>query len=391
VTRLNADGTGLIYSTFIGGSAEEGFADFVYPENLRYMGVTLHGSGDFIVGGVTLSGDFPTTPGAYRRTTSGGRDAFVTRLNATGSALVYSTYLGGDVGDGALCVAVDGSGVVTAGGWTWSSNFPTTAGAYDRTFNSIPGSSNDGFVTRLNPDGSDLLYSTFIGGSSHEPVYELAVDDTGDVFMTGLSRSEDFPTTPDAFDSSLHGEIDAFLCHLSPDRNGEDDLVYSTLIGGSGQDGGQGLVLIDAVIPTIVFGGFSEPYGFPCTPGAYDMTLDGPWDGFVCRFGPSTVGIPEAAARHGVQSARLGPVSPNPNHGNVNYSVDLPHETTVQVHVFDIAGRKVQTLLDERLPAGLHGYSENLRAGEGHLAGGVYYLRMEANGVEESRKFILVR
>ena len=150
VTKLNASGSALAYSTFLGGTDQD---------NSR--GIAVDGMGRAYVTGFTDSSDFPTTTGAFDGTHNGDHDAFVTKLNASGSALVYSTFLGGEGGDGGSDIAVDGMGRAYVTGQALGAGYPTTPGAFDRTFN---GGFADAFVTKLNASGSALVYSTFLGG-----------------------------------------------------------------------------------------------------------------------------------------------------------------------------------------------------------------------------------
>ncbi len=163
--------------------------------------------------GDTNSPNYATTPGAYDRTiNSDARDAFVTKLNPTGSALVYSTFLGGDAYDTGADLLLDADGALTLTGHTYSANFPTTPGAYDR----VRGGSADAFVARFDPTGSFLLYSTFLGGT-HQAIdvgAAIAPAAGGTVSVAGYTHSADFPTTPGAFDRSYNGDVDAFLATL---------------------------------------------------------------------------------------------------------------------------------------------------------------------------------
>jgi hypothetical protein len=191
-----------VYSTFLGGSSSDGV-----------KGLALDAQGSAIVAGVTDSPDFPSTPGAFDTTYNGG-DAFVTKLSPTGSSLVYSTFLGGAGGDFATALAVDGQGSAIVGGGTGSLDFPITPGAFDTTYNG----NQDGFVTRLSPTGSSLIYSTFLGGSwgpgpsspfggGADWVNAVALDGQGAITVAGVTCSADFPTTPGAFDTSLNGFV----------------------------------------------------------------------------------------------------------------------------------------------------------------------------------------
>ncbi|MHC4320207.1 MAG: DUF7948 domain-containing protein, partial [Planctomycetota bacterium] len=285
VARFDPNETGLdqlVWSTFLGGSGNEGFPYAQGTFNVDQMAVVVNQLGVVTVSGGTSSADFPTTPGAYDTSYNGNSDGFVSRLSANGSTLVWSTYLGGSSGrEPGLGLAVDADGVVTTAGYTWSADFPTTPGAYDETHNA----SNDGFVARLDPSFSgldQLVYSTFVGGVSHDPILDIAVDSSGVVTAAGHTNSPNFPTTPYAYDESDNLELDGFLFRLSPDGNGADDLVYATYLGGSGVDGAPGLALQGP--DDVIVAGYTASGDFPVTPGAFDETHPGTQVGFVARL-----------------------------------------------------------------------------------------------------------
>jgi hypothetical protein len=203
---------GLEYSTFLGGSSTD-----------RGLAIALDSSGNAYVTGDTLSSDFPTTSGAYDTGWNSGRDVFVTKLNYTGSALSYSTFLGGSGHDRWIGgIAVDSSGSVYVVGSTKSSDFPTTTGAYDTSHN---GGNDDVFVAKISPAGSALSYSTFLGGSGGEVSYDIAVDLSGNVYVTGNTNSSDFPTTSGAYDTSYNDGQDVFVTKLY--MAGKADLIVS--------------------------------------------------------------------------------------------------------------------------------------------------------------------
>jgi hypothetical protein len=166
----------------------------------------------YVTGNTNGSWDFPTTAGAFD-TSSPGYDAFVTKLNATGSGLLYSTYLGGDGGDGANAIAVDASGAAYVTGFTFATNFPTTAGAFDTSFGSANNGGTDAFLTKLNASGSGLLYSTYLGGAGDDSGTGIALDASGAAYVTGNTSSADFPTT-NAYDTTRNGSQDAFVAKL---------------------------------------------------------------------------------------------------------------------------------------------------------------------------------
>jgi hypothetical protein len=176
----------------------------------------MDAAGNVTFTGSTVSNDFPTTAGAFDTSYNGGdylSDVFVTRLNPTGSALIYSTFLGGSDDDYGNCLALDALGNATFVGETRSKDFPITADAFDTSQNGDV----DVFVTRLNSAGSDLLYSTFFGGTSSEAAYSLALDSSGSATFTGTAYSLDFPITAGAYDTSQNGNWDVFISRLSLD------------------------------------------------------------------------------------------------------------------------------------------------------------------------------
>jgi len=204
VTKLNAAGSALVYSTYLSGSGGD-----------NGLGIAVDSAGSAYVTGVT-NGNFPTTPGAFQTTFSGGpNDAFVAKLNATGSALVYSTYLGGSGNEEGSSIAVDSVGSAYVTGATSSTDFPTTAGAFQMTFG---GGSGDAFVTKLNAAGSALLYSTYLGGNGLvlDTGSAIAVDSAGSAYVTGFTDSTNFPTTSGAFQTTFGGGVnDAFVAKIT--------------------------------------------------------------------------------------------------------------------------------------------------------------------------------
>ncbi len=281
IAKLSADGSSLTYATFLGGGINE-----------TGWGIAVDASGAAYVTGETDSNDFPTTPGAYDRSYSGSHDAFVAKLSADGGSLVYATYLGGWNPDRSYDIAVDASGAAYVTGNTGSSTFPTTAGAYDRSYN---GGGEDAFVTKLSADGSSLVYSTFLGGSvgantkgtpyGRDLGHSIAVDASGAAYVTGYTWSTDFPTTPGAFDRS-HNEdpggytaYDAFVTKLSADGS---SLVYSTYLGGGYWDEGFGIA-VDAGGAAYVTG-HTWSTNFPTTGGVYDESYNGNYDAFVTKL-----------------------------------------------------------------------------------------------------------
>jgi hypothetical protein len=283
VTKLNAAGSSLMYSTYLGGWRMD-----------HCHGIAVDSSGNSYVSGDTLSPDFPTTGGAYDQTYGGYVDVFVTKLNAAGSSLLYSTYLeGGTTSDYSTGIAVDSSGNAYVTGYTISSLFPTTAGAFNRT----NAGGDDAFVTKLNPSGSALIYSTFLGGSDVDMSQTIAVDSNGYAYVTGRTESPDFPTTDGAYNRTIGGDLlllDAFVTKLAPSGS---SLMYSTFLGGDYWDEGKGIAIDKN--GNVYVTGVTGSATFPTTPGAYDRTLSGEiWDVFVTKLSMETA--PGAASKIGL-------------------------------------------------------------------------------------------
>jgi len=268
VTKINPDGTSLIYSTYLGGS-----------NNDHSYGIGIDDHGNAFVTGYTLSDDFPTTTGAYDTTFNGGYvygDAFVTKIYPSGTSLGYSTYLGGSDEDSGNAIAVGEEGKVYITGYTDSDNFPTTAGAYDTTFNG-GAMLGDAFVTKINSIGTTLVYSTYLGGSGNESGNGIALDGGENAFVTGNTTSDDFPTSTAAYDDSHNGSQDVFVTNI---KSTGASLGYSTYIGGSDRDFGQGIAVIGS---TAYVTGYTESENFPTTSGAHDTSLGGQFDGFIAK------------------------------------------------------------------------------------------------------------
>lgn len=229
ISKLDPTGGGLLYSTLLG------------PGEIN--GMAVDNKGNAYLTGWTSSLDFPTTTGVFQPTMpplgAFMGEAFVTKLDAAGSTLVYSTFLGGTGGDHASSIAIDSSGNAYVGGETGSSDFPLTAGAFQSGKGNDAGTATlTGFVTKLNPSGTALGYSTYLGGSDDSVVLAIAVNTAGNAFVTGATNAIDFPITPGAFQPNNNAYTpdftswpsNAFVTELNPFGSG---LVYSTYLGGS--------------------------------------------------------------------------------------------------------------------------------------------------------------
>jgi hypothetical protein len=226
-------------------------------------GIAVDSSGAAYVTGSTNVGSF-ATPGAFQTSFQGGfNDAFVVKLNPAGSALVYSTYLGGSGDDEGNAIAVDALGSAYVAGSTISTNFPVTPGAFQISFQ---GGRSHGFVTKLSPAGDVLIYSTFLAGTGDaiEQCNGIAVDYAGNAYVTGSTNLVTFPITADGFRNSVASTSKAFASKLSA---AGDRLVYSTFLAGDIQEMGYG-VAVDSLGNAYVTG-YSVSANFPVTPGAF--------------------------------------------------------------------------------------------------------------------------
>jgi Beta-propeller repeat len=270
VAKLNESGTALEYSTFLWNFATYGFGD-----------IAVDAAGSAYVTGV--NDNIVTTPGAFDTEGPGqfeaADDAFVTKLSPNGGGLAYSTYLGGTSDDTSPSIDVGRDGTAHVSGFTRSPDFPTTEQAHDGT----PNGGVDGFATKLNPDGSALLYSTYLGGEGNDGLADIAVAPDGGSVLAGRTESESFPLTADAFQRSLSGQKDVVVVRLGPSGS----LEYSTLLGGVEQqstfDEFAAAVATDRDADAYV-AGYSNAPDFPSTPGVYEPHVIG---GFVAKLATS--------------------------------------------------------------------------------------------------------
>jgi beta-propeller repeat-containing protein len=271
--KLKADGSALVYSTYLGG------ADF---EALFGVAIAVDRFGCLYLTGDTLSTDFPTANPLKGSHPVGDLDAFVTKISANGATLVYSTYLGGDNGEVGSGIAVDRFGNAYVTGSTNSTNFPTV-----NPLQPVLSGDVDAFVTKFNRNGSALIYSTYLGGAGNERSTGVAVDSRNSVYIIGLTNSTDFPTvdaTQPMPDSADLEPIDAFSAKLEADGSG---LIYSTYLGGKGFDWASRIAVDERGNAYVC--GFTDSDDLPATPGAFqreyrDPNGDRPLDAFITKI-----------------------------------------------------------------------------------------------------------
>jgi uncharacterized protein (TIGR03437 family) len=310
ISKFTSSGA-LLYVTYLGGSADD-----------VATSLAVDSTGNVYVTGMTNSLNFPTTAGAFQpsfrgmggNTCNPMGDAFVAKLNSSGTQLIYSTYLGGSADDAATAIAIDAAGNAYVVGMTLSNNFPVTPGVIQPTFggsggepptpacNDTPSTeAGDAFVSKLNSSGTQLLFSTYLGGRSDDAALAIALDSAGGIYVAGATLSQDFPVTSKAFQMVYHGYDsqneffnygDAFITKLN---NTGTAMLYSTYLGGSGDDVINSMA-VDGQGNAYVTGSTSSP-DFPVTAKAVQPAYAGYFnlpfaieqlfgDGFVAELSP---------------------------------------------------------------------------------------------------------
>lgn len=241
IAKLNSSGTALVYSTYLGGNGGDAGYD-----------IALDANGNAYVTGITSSSDFPTTPGAFQLTKAGLIDSFVTKLNASGSALIYSTYVGGGGEEYAAAIAVDAQGNAHCTGTIIEGNFPVTPGAFQTTFRGgyeDPSEWGDAYVYKLNASGTALIYATYLGGTDSENGVDIKIDSEGYACVIGSTNSTDFPVSSNAYQKHLgttssparaSNWADIFVTKFNLTGTG---IIFSTYIGGNLGDNAGGIAI----------------------------------------------------------------------------------------------------------------------------------------------------
>ncbi|MBN1222859.1 MAG: SBBP repeat-containing protein, partial [Candidatus Aminicenantes bacterium] len=336
IAKLNKAGSELMLSTFIGGFGDD-----------SGYGITLDTEGAIYITGATESTDFPTTPGADDRIFGGQTDAFVVKTDSAASELIYATYVGdveieecfdiitdstgaayitgftdpgtnadsdvlavkmnrkgaaqaysfvfgGSDDESGRGITVDDTGAAYIVGWTESANFPTTPEAFDRTQNGH----TDAFVSKLKPAGSGFIYSTYLGGDCWDYGEDIDLYENLSAIVTGYTTASSFPVTPNAFDTTHNGKLDAFVTKFNPSGSG---LEYSTFLGGAESDLGMGIAVDTKEIAHVA--GTTSSSDFPATPDAYDRKIGLISDAFYAKFAlvwPISIAITHPSSGTGV-------------------------------------------------------------------------------------------
>lgn len=376
VTKLNASGTAMVYSTYLGGGGIDGD---------HAKGIALDPNGYACVTGYTGSSTFPVINALYP-VYAGNSDAFVARLTPAGSP-VFITFLGGSQRDEGRAVAADGGGIYLTG-TTTSADFPTR---FALRFKGADIFGNDAFITKLSLDGSSLVYSTYLSGDDSESGHAIAVDNAGNAVVAGYTYSRDFPIVA-AVQSVYNGGIyppyrsDAFVTLL---RNDCSAWTYSTYLGGNQDDTAYG-VAIDAAGTAVIAGQTRSNNDFPLENPFDGVHGGGLCDGFPCpdgflaRIRLQATGIDPPAAPEAF--ALLAPF-PNPVNGTTTIAFTLPTPEEVDLRIYDSGGRMVAQLLETTLGAGRH----DVRWPADGLTSGRYFCRLRAGGFMAVRPITIVK
>jgi hypothetical protein len=282
IAKVSSSGSSLLFYTFLGGDGDD-----------RALDIALDNDSNIYVTGFTTSTNLAVT-NAFQSSFAGTgtcglspnlhscSDAFVVKLNAAGNSLIYFTYLGGSSDDKGSGVQVDSAGHAFVAGWTSSTNFPTTAGAFQTSFggeNAASGYFGDAFITKLDVAGNALVYSTYLGGNSEDQANALAIDSAGNAYLTGVTRSENFPNVNALWATSGFAPYgDVFVTKLNSLGNG---LAYSTRLGGATWDEGNGIA-VDASDTAYIIGTTSSS-DFPVV-SAYQSSFINFYEAFVAKI-----------------------------------------------------------------------------------------------------------
>ncbi|HRS02215.1 MAG TPA: SBBP repeat-containing protein [Bacteroidota bacterium] len=266
ITKINSNASAMIFSTFLGGSNDD-----------HCNKIVIDSFGNSYVTGYTYSDDFPTTESAWDRTYNDTTDIIVAKLNSTGSSLIYSTYLGGMSWDNGTDIAVDKFGCAYITGYTYSKNFPITNGALETVYND----SVDAFISKLNAEGTSLIYSTFLGGRSYDVGYGIYVDSIENVYVSGVTGSDNFPTTQGCL-KSKNTKRDFFISKINLEDN---KLIYSTYLGGESDDYCYAITVDDKGCAYVT--GYTLSKNFPVSEGSFARSSTGDYDAVITKLNQS--------------------------------------------------------------------------------------------------------
>jgi hypothetical protein len=263
LTVFSPDGKDIVYSTFIGGTGDD------FPRKIQL-------DGDFLyIVGHTRSTNFPVTANAYQKTIGGNRDAFLIKYRGQGTEILFSTFIGGSLDDSGIGMCLDANKNIIFTGNTFSTNYPVTNDAVQKTL----AGEDDVMVTKFNPAGT-LMYSTFIGGKASDRANDIRSDASGNYYVTGMTKSNNYPTTLKALQKTYKSKEDVFVTKLNPNN---PSLLYSTYLSGNNEDWGRSIACYGN---TVIVTGYTSSSDFLISDNAYKKTFSGNRDIFLTKFSP---------------------------------------------------------------------------------------------------------
>ncbi len=359
--------TGLLFaSTYLGGSG----GDFITD-------VRISSDSSLYVCGFTNSNDFPTTLNAYSTTLHSTADeAFIVKMNITCTQLMLGTYLGGGARDGASSLKVMSDGSIVVVGTTASPDFPVQTVSFDTIFNAQV----KGYIAILSSNLSTLLASTYLGGNTISNCMSLDISQNGNLTISGITTSINFPTTSNALQRASGGLRDGFFAVMNRSCS---HLLYSSYLGGSNDDECYAHYLKDS--NNVVLTGWTASSNFPLTPGSFDTTYTA-YTSFLTnlQFEPevSVINVPPLPV-----SERLLYAYPNPFNSTTTLSYILPITSHVDLRLYDLTGREVSTLVQREQHAGTY----RLLLDGSRLASGTYFVRLQAGTFSKTQKIVLLK
>jgi FlgD Ig-like domain/Beta-propeller repeat len=423
--QLSSETGTIIYCTLLGGDHTD-----------RANGLAINDDGEILIVGYTKSTDFPTTADAYQPEPNAPlyiyKDIFISKFSGDGKSLLYSTHFGGYNNDEAIDVSFDSAGNIVVAGSTESGDFPVV--------NALQSEPHDIFISKFNAAGSELLFSSYLGGEDYDRLWEMELDDHDNIYLCGATRSISFPTTPGVFQENFVGDINGCEVPFGADYNCEDNflvklrtdgegLIFSTFLGGStvdeahalgvGPDGSvyltgstssadfpgtvnEGLYYIsrlssDGVFLDFTYRRYSSNSGGMGITVAYDGAIyttggvDYPAQMYVAKFNNrEAADVTDDSIR--TSQLRLAVDGANPFAGAARVTYSLPEPGSVQLSVIDIGGRVVQALSNEFQPAGTHSvYWDGTNRSGVSAPSGVYYYVLDWNGRQAAERALLLR
>ncbi len=379
VVKFNSNLTDMLACTYLGGSADEWRVDLVVDSN-----------DNPIISGTTFSTEFPTTAGSYDPTYDTDptwANNFITKFSSDLTTIIVSTFIETIGAENPLAIVLDSDDNICISGYT-TSNHPTTVGAYDRTFNGV----RDAYITIMDNDLENILYSTFVGGNGFDMGYDLEIDVEGNFYLAGATASTNLPSHPegDAFDPSFNGDEDAYVIKLDSELS---TLLASTYVGGTHLEKGKQIAIgLDGNIYVV---GNTSSTDFPTTPNTPSPNYNGGNnDCFVFRIAPDLKNITSD-----VDDVELTPSTfamlgnyPNPFNSQTTIQVSLKYSDSISVNIYDISGRLINSLYQ---PAGHTGINRIVWNGDNEFGKGVvsgtYFYEVKSNNYSESGKMILIK